>query len=298
MLRKKGGNHLPETIGKDGCPRMLFELDGIPFVLQKPADLGFLRPYGRCFRIWDRGNSGNLCFGMEGPYGKLFIKYAGARPERYMGRPGAAEELLQKAAAYYQPSQEGLTRLLSHGRTSEGYALVFAYEEGAALSGDPLYPDMLDRLLYVPTAQKLRMAETLFSLMLSLEKRNLMAVDLSEENLILNLGQGTLTLCDIDQYRPFPFRCVGRQPGSPRWQAPEEKKEDETLDARTAVYRLGMIAFDLFALGNPRKREVFETSTALLDVACRAADPDRGKRYPNVEVFLDAWRKAVGETPV
>ena len=76
---------------------MLFELDGIPFMLGEPADLGFLRPYGRCFRIWDRGPSGNICFGMEGPYGKLFVKYAGAKPVRSQCRPGEAEEYLLEA---------------------------------------------------------------------------------------------------------------------------------------------------------------------------------------------------------
>ena len=92
---------------------MLFELDGIPFMLAEPADLGFLRPYGRCFRIWDRGLSGNLCFGMEGPYGKLFIKYAGAKMLRSQGRPGEAEEILERAAAYYAEPAEGLVHLLS-----------------------------------------------------------------------------------------------------------------------------------------------------------------------------------------
>ena len=102
-------------------------------MLAEPADLGFLRPYGRCFRIWDRGLSGNLCFGMEGPYGKLFIKYAGAKMLRSQGRPGEAEEILERAAAYYAEPAEGLVRLLSHGKTSEGYALVFAFEEGGKL---------------------------------------------------------------------------------------------------------------------------------------------------------------------
>ena len=275
---------------------MLFELDGIPFMLGEPADLGFLRPYGRCFRIWDRGPSGNICFGMEGPYGKLFVKYAGAKPVRSQCRPGEAEETLKRAASYYAEPAEGLVRLLSHGKTSQGYALVFAFEEGAQLSGDPLYPDLMDRLIYVPVPARLRMAEHLFSVMCGLEKRNLMAVDFSEENLILNLGESRLTLCDIDLYRSFPFRNTGRQPGSWRWQAPEEKKEGEMLDGRTAVYRLGMFAFDLLSPGKPRDRSAFDGSRALFEVALRAADPARDKRFPSVENFLDAWRRAVGET--
>ena len=75
---------------------MLYQIDGIPFSLRRPADLGFLRPYGRCFRIWDRGPSGNICFGMEGQYGKLFVKYSGAKPVRSQCRPGEAEETLKR----------------------------------------------------------------------------------------------------------------------------------------------------------------------------------------------------------
>ncbi len=275
---------------------MLFELDGIPFMLREPADLGFLAPYGRCFRIWDRGPSGNLCFGMEGPYGKLFVKYAGARPERFLGRPEEAADILRLAVPHYGAGEKGLTRLLTHGATSEGYALVFAFEEGGALSGDPMHPDLMDRLVYLPVPARLQMAETLFSLMCRLEKRDLMAVDFSEENLILNLGEETLTLCDIDLYRPSPFRADGPQPGSTRWQAPEEKQEGALLDGRTAVYRLGMFAFDLFSPGRPRDRASFQTSRMLYDVAARAADPKRDKRYPCVESFLADWRRAVGET--
>ena len=278
---------------------MLFMLDDIPFMLRRPADLGFLRPYGRCFRIWDRGHSGNLCFGMEGEYGKLFVKYAGALPERSQVNPRDAAALLERAAPYYAQEEPGLVRLLSHGPTSEGYALVFAFEEGAALMGDPMYPGIMDRLLYVPAAVRLRMAETLFSLMCTLEKRGLQAVDFSEENLILNLGAGTLTLCDIDQYRPGPFvNEEGSQPGSPRWQAPEERQLGAALDGRTAVYRLGMFAFDLFSPGRPRNADAWQTSRALFSVAQRAAQPERDKRYPCVEHFLDAWRKAVGETRI
>lgn len=70
------------------------------------------------------------------------------------------------------------------------------------------------------------------------------------------------------------------------------------LDARTAVYRLGMFAFDLFSPGKPRDRSAFDGSRALFETAQRAADPTRDKRYPSVENFLYAWRKAVGETRV
>ena len=278
---------------------MLYQIDGIPFSLRRPADLGFLSPYGRCFRVWDRSPSGNLCFGMEGEYGRLFVKYGGAWTEKYQGHPRDAAALLKAAASLYEGQPEGLVRLLSHGVTREGYALVFAYEEGAALSGDPAYPGLADKLMFLPAELRLRMADTLFSLMCGFEKQGLLAVDFSGENLILNLAEGRLTLCDVDLYQPYPLRCgADRLPGEYRWLAPEESKEGAVLDARTAVYRLGMFAFDLFGAGNARKKEAWQSSRALFETALRAAQPDRDKRFPCVEHFLAAWRAAVGQTKI
>ena len=61
------------------------EMDGVPFRLLQETDLRWLRGYGTVFRVMDMLPSGNLCFGVQGPYGRLFIKYAGARTVRYGG---------------------------------------------------------------------------------------------------------------------------------------------------------------------------------------------------------------------
>ncbi len=39
--------------------------DGIPCVVKEETDLSFFHRWGRVFRVFDRQDSGNLCFGLE-----------------------------------------------------------------------------------------------------------------------------------------------------------------------------------------------------------------------------------------
>lgn len=46
--------------------------DGIPCVVKEETDLSFLHRWGRVFRVFDRQDSGNLCFGLEREGGGIF----------------------------------------------------------------------------------------------------------------------------------------------------------------------------------------------------------------------------------
>lgn len=58
---------------------LIANIDGISFRLKHSFDLSFLNRYGRVFKAFDDQDSGNLCFGVEGDEGRLFIKLAGGR---------------------------------------------------------------------------------------------------------------------------------------------------------------------------------------------------------------------------
>lgn len=72
--------------------------DGIPCVVKEETDLSFLHRWGRVFRVFDRQDSGNLCFGLEREGRRYFLKYAGARPLCFDGEPSEAVRLLEKSA--------------------------------------------------------------------------------------------------------------------------------------------------------------------------------------------------------
>ena len=69
--------------------------DGIPCVVKEETDLSFLHRWGRVFRVFDRQDSGNLCFGLEREGRRYFLKYAGARPLCFDGEPSEAVRLLE-----------------------------------------------------------------------------------------------------------------------------------------------------------------------------------------------------------
>jgi serine/threonine-protein kinase len=81
------------------------ELDGLPVRLRVPHDLSFTAHWGSVFAVLDQQDSGNLCLGIEGPAGRVFVKYAGAPTVRYDGAVGTAVANLRRSAeVYYAPN--------------------------------------------------------------------------------------------------------------------------------------------------------------------------------------------------
>ena len=268
---------------------MLFELDGIPFMLGEPADLGFLRAYGRCFRIWDRGLSGNICFGMEGPYGKLFVKYAGAWTAVGGARPYESVLRLRDAAAYYEKGHPALLPLLAHGAAGAGYAAVFPWRELPPLS------QCRDQARRLPLDKQLRMLDGVFDLHACLAENGLVSAGVSDENLLIDPETGKAVVWDIDSYRRKPaVNDRGRMYGDSRFLSPEEYEKDQPLTESTMVYHLGAIAFALLGNEGKRDRESWIGPGSLYPMAERACREKRGERPPSVRAFLDGWREAVG----
>ena len=54
-------------------------IDGVSFELKKEDfDFDFLSEYGKVFIVFDKQDSGYLCFGVQNGNKKLFLKMAGA----------------------------------------------------------------------------------------------------------------------------------------------------------------------------------------------------------------------------
>ena len=66
---------------------MLQDAFGVPFSVREYTDISWPAPYGRVEKVWDSLISGNLVFRVNGPYGRMKVKYAGARTVNYGGRP-------------------------------------------------------------------------------------------------------------------------------------------------------------------------------------------------------------------
>ena len=274
------------------------EMDGVPFRLLQETDLRWLRGYGTVFRVMDMLPSGNLCFGVQGPYGRLFIKYAGARTVRYGGRPQDAVEWLKHSARLYaRHTHPRLVPLLAHGPAGDGYATVFPWQDAQPLRPDPPSDQTRLRLRRLPLADRLSMLDGVFDLQALLAGEGLIAVDFTDEHVLIDLEQKRALVCDIDLYKEKPaFNTRGRMPGSPRFLAPEEYVMGDTLGEDTTVYKLGALAFEFFGDNADRSRDAWKGPAALYPVAERATRDSRKQRYAAVREFLTAWRDGVSQT--
>lgn len=273
------------------------QIDGVTFQARQAPQLSWLRPYGSVFYVFDRQTSGNLCFGVEGRYGKLFIKYAGARPMEYAGRPEDAIYTLQQAMPLYQLAHPALTRLLAHGPAGEGYAAIYAWRDAPVLRSTP--PDFLvrDRVRRLQVGRSLKMLDMVFDLHAALAADGYIAVDFWDGNLLIDFDRDEAIVCDIDLYRKKPaVNDRGRMWGSSRFLSPEEYTLGAPLDESTTVYAMGALAFEFYGDNLNRCWEAWEGPAALYPVAQKATRERREERYPSLRAFLNDWRGAVGRS--
>lgn len=274
---------------------MLFQFDDITYEARTEPDLRFLRTYGRVFRIWDQLVSGNLCFGVEGPYGRLFIKYAGAKTVNYPGRTEDAVRILKNAIPVLETQHPAMPRLLSHGQLPYGYAAVMEY-----LDAQPLW-DMdtgdrktLERLQSLPMTEQLSLYDRVLSLHLTLCEKGYIACDFSARNVLLDTRTANIYVCDTDEYLACPSRNTrGRMPGEITYLSPEELLTGSTLAEDTTVFKMGRLAQTFFCRGDILSKACFAAPAPLYPIIQKALSPDRAKRYPTVSAYANAWRNTV-----
>lgn len=277
---------------------MTFTIDGVSYEARTEPDLRFLRPYGTVFQVFDRLLSGNLCFGVEGPYGRLFIKFAGAETVNFTGRPRDAAELLKNAMPLWETRHPALPRLLSHGPLVNGYAAVYEWLDAAQLTNsDPSDTHVRQRLLHLPVTSRLSLIDPVFSLHEALAEKGYVAADFSSRNILIDFETARLWVCDIDSYVPCPFlNALGRMPGEIGYLAPEELTRGSTVSEDSTVYKLGRLALCFFSDDETLSEDRFSAPSSLFPVIKRALEEDRSLRYRTVHEFLTAWRAALGNT--
>ena len=280
--------------GNETAPLDL-SIDGLSFQAYEEVDLSWLRPYGTVFTVMDQRFSGNLDFGVDGRYGKLFIKYAGARTLNYRGRPSDAMKKLQNAMPLYERDHPALVRLLAHGEAGNGYAAIFEWKNACPLRPLPYDPATREAVRRLPLHRQLKMLDMVFDLHAALALDNIIAVDFNDSSVLIDFGSGEAVVSDIDLYRKKPaVNDRGRMWGSSRFMAPEEYTLGAALDETTTQYNMAALAFEFFGDNTDRSRKAWVGPTPLFEVASRAVQEQKGSRYPSMRSFLDAWRQAVG----
>ncbi len=270
---------------------------GVPFSVREYTDISWLAPYGQVEKVWDGLISGNLVFRVNGPYGRMKVKYAGARTLNYAGRSADAVRRLRDAMAVYAIRHRAMPEMLTCGPVNgeQGFAAFFRWIEGESLQPYPPSDRPWTQLRRQSRMTLLRMLDDLIDLHCALAREGWAAGNFRDSNLIWSPEQGTLALCSLDGYLRIPAdNDLGRMHGSSRFMAPEEYELHALIDERTTVFNLGMLAFLMLGDRETLALKDWTLSPGLYDIARRAIMEDPRDRWPSLNALQSAWRMQVG----
>lgn len=272
-------------------------IDGVPFELGEPFDFSFLAQYGRVFQVFDQQDSGNICFGVDGSRGRLFIKFAGAPTvRRSCTREEAVCRARESAQVYFDLRHDNLLNLLSCDDVGGGVALVFPWTD--AVCWGKMYPEQHALFCALPLDEKLAVYDAVLTFHAHVLACGYVPVDFYDGSVLYDCALKKTLLCDIEFYKKRPYyNSMGRMWGSSRFMSPEELTMGMPVDERTCVYVMGATAFELFGAGKKTRRpEDWRLSLPLYRAADRAAQADRAARWPTLAAFMVVWRTACAET--
>jgi serine/threonine-protein kinase len=275
---------------------VLTEVDGMPVRLREEHDLSFTARWGTVFAVLDDQDSGNLCLGVDGPDGRVFVKYAGARTARYDGEVDHAVARLRRAAEVYRElAHPTLVRLREAVDVGAGHALVFDWTDATPVGRQYERGHVVREL---STADRAAAVQQVYDFHVHAAALGWIAVDLYDGSVLLDPRTGRVTLCDLDVYERAPVvNRMGRMWGSTRFMSPEEYELGATIDEVTTVVALGALAHTFLGDDATKAPGAWVGSAEQLAVAERALLSERAGRWPSVAALAEAWRAAGGDRP-
>lgn len=250
----------------------------------------FLAAAGSIFRRFVGHDSGCTSLGVVDGGARYFVKYSTT--------PAAADSLRRAVAVNHALSHAALPPLRNVIHTPGGLMLIYDWADGELLrqqrtldaDGSQRTHNARDRFRALPAGQIIAVLNLIFDVHAQLADCGFIAVDFYDGCILYDFEQAKLHVCDLDEYRPGPFVLErDRLPGSTRFMAPEEFIRGSTIDQVTNVFTLGRTALILLGDGTT-SLAAWKGSRAMHDVAVRATDPHRSRRYGSVRSFVDCWQ--------
>jgi len=283
-----------------------YNLDGISFNLKEHIDFSWLQQMGRIFKVFDKQDSGNICFGIENKGEKLFVKFAGAMTTEFNGDPQDAINRLKSAVPlYYDLRHSALVNIKDHHEVESGYAVLFEWYDGVCLHPHWSYPPPAKytdpnspyfKYKRLSIKDRLQSLESIFNFHVVVEEKNYVAIDFYDGSILYSFSQNQTKVCDVDFYQKKPFiNTMGRLWGSSRFMSPEEFELGSEIDSVTNVFNMGAVAFALLGGELDRSYSKWEASKDLYDVASKAVSKGRSSRYRSVKGFYEEWKKAASK---
>lgn len=281
-----------------------FRINNVSFELTENHDFDWMNRFGNVFCVFDEQDSGNISFGVEKNGTKYFVKYAGAKTMNASVEPEVAVGNLKRSIQLYVGMRHPiLVNLVDHFETDKGYALVFDWFEGEGLHphwkfSPPLkyqHPDSpFYRFRQLPIKNRIESFNQIIEFHVLVEEKDFIAVDFYDGSILYDFVNNQSRICDIDLYQKKPFQnTMGRLWGSSRFMSPEEFQLGAEIDERTNVFRMGATAFCLLGGELDRSLEKWQASKELYDVAIKAVQEDKSKRFSTVKEFSERWKMAL-----
>lgn len=294
-------------------------IDHIHFKMNEAADFSFLSQYGKVFCVFDHNDSGNISFGVDNGKDRFFVKVAGAKTIYSCIEARQAVENLKKSISIYSALKHpNLIELIDHQQQGDLYAAVFKWVEGDclfdywnfekyALDQQITSPRM--RFKQLPIEKRLVSFNTIFDFLACVESKGFVAVDFYDGSILYDFAKDATTICDIDFFRKKPtFNDRGKDFwGTKRLKSPEEYIYKAVIDEKTNGYTLGALIFHYFGSYTenqicemyknncffPCDFEKWELSKLQYDIALKAVNMDRSKRYNTIDDFSISWNKGL-----
>ncbi|WP_054024444.1 serine/threonine-protein kinase [Bacillus sp. FJAT-28004] len=266
-------------------------IDGISFELKEDFDFDFLSEYGKVFTVFDKQDSGYLCFGIQNENKKLFLKMAGAATIRSNVSIDVAITRLKSTISIYEDLRHPkLIEIIEHKDIKEGYLTVFEWFEGECMGKQY---DSFDKFITMPFEEKLSLYKDILLFHLHVNKHKYIAIDFYDGCIMYNFITQQTMICDIEFYSKKPvMNTLGRMWGSSRYMSPEEFQLGAEIDERSNVFLMGATAFQLFGCGSERSLEKWEADEKLFLIALKAINNEKGDRYQTIDEYYEAWNNA------
>lgn len=294
------------------------KLDNIEFRLKELHDFSWLKKYGEAFWIVDETGSGCVCVGMKNGDTRLFCKIAGVNTVEAEVSPEESVRILKNAVHLYTDlAHPHLIKLIEHYEYNDFYVAVFQWADGECLfdhwnfeiyKKNPQIKSPKQRFKALPAAKKIKAVDSLFSFLQNVNEKGYTAVDFYDGSLMYDFASDTLTVCDIDLFRKAPvINDIGTDWfGTKRLKAPEEYRKGSAIDQQTNLFTLGALIFEFF--GNFSDEEMkqryitnrfepcslsnWELGQESYQVAIKAVEADKNRRWGNFAEFFKAWKNS------
>jgi serine/threonine protein kinase, bacterial len=176
----------------------------------------FLSSLGEVFVVHRGHDSGNTSYGVRIGAHAWFVKHAeDDEPIRHL------ESAIVFHAAVQHPA---IIPLVGWFHTSTGLAIVYEFRDGLIVN-DPLAPGALPRqhpdstyarFRRLPVDEIIRALDTVFDAHVAVASAGFVAVDFYDGAIIYDFENQQVHVCDLDSYRPGPYRLDRESSGPAR----------------------------------------------------------------------------------